>query len=181
MVHVADLLSQTLKGEEINLTASLSQPLFIPESPRGLKVLEQFKKFGTHIAMVVDEYGVIQGLVTMHDLFEEIFGDITDFNEVPEEPQIIQRDDGSWLLDGMLSIEELLEQFDIPENAIDRGNYHTLGGFAIMQLGKIPTSGEHFEWRSLRFEIIDMDGKRVDKVLVELSETPAEPQAHHRN
>ncbi|WP_310410059.1 hemolysin family protein [Chamaesiphon sp. OTE_8_metabat_110] len=181
VVHVADLLSQTLKGEEINLTASLSQPLFIPESTRGLKVLEQFKKFGTHIAMVVDEYGVIQGLVTMHDLFEEIFGDITDFNEEPEEPQIIQRDDGSWLLDGMLSIEELLEQFDIPESAIDRGNYHTLGGFAIMQLGKIPVSGEHFEWRSLRFEIIDMDGKRVDKVLVELSETPAEQHEHHSN
>jgi putative hemolysin len=169
VVHVADLLSQTLKGEEINLTASLSQPLFIPESTRGLKVLEQFKKFGTHIAMVVDEYGVIQGLVTMHDLFEEIFGDITDSNQEPEEPQIIQREDGSWLLDGMLSIEELLEQFDIPESEIDRGNYHTLGGFAIMQLGKIPISGEHFEWLSWRFEIVDMDGKRVDKVLVELS------------
>jgi putative hemolysin len=171
VVHVADLLSQTLKGEEINLTASLSQPLFIPESTRGLKVLEQFKKFGTHIAMVVDEYGVIQGLVTMHDLFEEIFGDITDFNEEPEEPQIIQREDGSWLLDGMLSIEELLEQFDIPESAIDRGNYHTLGGFAIMQLGKIPISGEYFEWRQLRFEIVDMDGKRVDKILVKSSES----------
>jgi putative hemolysin len=170
VIHVADLLSQTLKGEELNLTASLRQPLFIPESTRGLKVLEQFQKFGTHIAMVVDEYGVIQGLVTMHDLFEEIVGDITDFNEEPEEPQIIQRDDGSWLLDGMLSIEELLEQFDIPESAIDRGNYHTLGGFAIMQLGKIPMSGEHFEWRNLRFEIIDMDGKRVDKVLVQISE-----------
>jgi putative hemolysin len=181
VVHVADLLSQTLKGEEINLTASLSQPLYIPESTRGLKVLEQFKKFGTHIAMVVDEYGVIQGLVTMHDLFEEIFGDITDFNEVPEEPQIIQRDDGSWLLDGMLSIEELLEQFDIPEHAIDRGNYHTLGGFAIMQLGKIPTSGEYFEWRKLRFEIVDMDGKRVDKVLVKSCEGDTEPDEVDRN
>jgi putative hemolysin len=174
VVHVADLLSQTLQGEEINLTASLSQPLFIPETTRGLKVLEQFKKFGTHIALVVDEYGTIQGLVTMHDLFEEIFGDITDFNEEPEEPQIIQRDDGSWLLDGMLSIEEFLDRFDIPETAIDRGNYHTLGGFAIMHLGKIPISGEHFEWRNLKFEIVDMDGKRVDKVLVEL--TDIEPE-----
>jgi putative hemolysin len=182
VIHVADLLSQTLKGEELNLTASLRQPLFIPESTRGLKVLEQFQKFGTHIAMVVDEYGVIQGLVTMHDLFEEIVGDITDFNEEPEEPQIIQRDDGSWLLDGMLSIEELLEQFDIPESAIDRGNYHTLGGFAIMQLGKIPMSGEHFEWRNLRFEIVDMDGKRVDKVLVQMSEEVGEvPMENDRN
>ena len=181
VIHVADLLSQTLKGEEINLTQSLRQPLFIPEITRGLKVLEQFKKFGTHIAMVVDEYGVIQGLVTMHDLFEEIVGDITDFNEAPEEPQIIQRDDGSWLLDGMLSIEELLEQFDIPENAIDRGNYHTLGGFAIMQLGKIPISGEHFQWRNLKFEIIDMDGKRVDKVLVKLAEVSSDSLEFDRN
>lgn len=173
VIHVADLLSQTLKGEEINITESLRQPLFIPESTRGLKVLEQFKNFGTHIAMVVDEYGVIQGLVTMHDIFEEIAGDITDFNQEPEEPQIIQREDGSWLLDGMLSIEELLDQFDIPESAIsptERGNYHTLGGFVSMQLGKIPVSGEYFQWRKLRFEIVDMDGKRVDKVLVNVSE-----------
>jgi putative hemolysin len=181
VIHVADLLSQTLKGEEINLTASLSQPLFIPESTRGLKILEQFKKFGTHIAMVVDEYGVVQGLVTMHDLFEEIFGDITDFNEDPEEPQIIEREDGSWLLDGMLSIEEFLERFDIPETAIDRGNYHTLGGFAIMQLGKIPISGEYFEWRKFKFEIVDMDGKRVDKVLVEMTELEPELDEHRDN
>jgi putative hemolysin len=168
VIHVADLLSQTLRGEELNLT-SLRQPLFIPESTRGLKVLEQFKKFGTHIAMVVDEYGVIQGLVTMHDLFEEIVGDMTDFNEEPEEPQIIQREDGSWLLDGMLSIEEFLDRFEIPETEmVDRGNYHTLGGFAIMQLGRIPISGEHFEWQELKFEIVDMDGKRVDKVLVKV-------------
>ncbi len=170
VIHVADLLSQTLRGEELNLTVSLRQPLFIPESTRGLKVLEQFKKFGTHIAMVVDEYGVIQGLVTMHDLLEEIVGDITDIYE-PEEPQIIEREDGSWLLDGMLSIEQFLEQFELPENAIDRGNYHTLGGFTIMQLGKIPVSGESFEWRHLRLEIVDMDGKRVDKVLVESVES----------
>lgn len=170
VVHVADLLAQILRGEELNLANCLSrQPLFIPESTRGLKVLEQFKKFGTHIAMVVDEYGVIQGLVTMHDLLEEIVGDITDIDE-PEEPQIIEREDGSWLLDGMLSIEEFLEQFDLPEDAIERGNYHTLGGFTIMQLGKIPTSGEFFEWRHLRLEVVDMDGKRVDKVLVELQE-----------
>jgi putative hemolysin len=184
VIHVADLLSQTLKGEEINLTQSLRQPLFIPESTRGLKVLEQFKKFGTHIAMVVDEYGVIQGLVTMHDIFEEIAGDITDFNEEPEEPQIIQREDGSWLLDGMLSIEELLDQFDIPESAlssIDRGNYHTLGGFVSMQLGKIPISGEHFQWRKLRFEIVDMDGKRVDKVLVNLAEGAEDPHESDLN
>jgi putative hemolysin len=170
VIHVADLLSQTFKGEELNLTTALRQPLFIPESTRGLKVLEQFRKFGTHMAIVVDEYGVVKGLVTMHDLLEAIVGDITDINDEPEEAQIIKREDGSWLLDGMLSIEEFMELFEIPENAIDPGNYHTLGGFAIMQFGKIPTSGEHFEWRDLRFEIIDMDGKRVDKILVNIPE-----------
>lgn len=170
VIHVADLLSQILRDEELNLTVCLRQPLFLPESTRGLKVLEQFKKLGMHLAMVVDEYGVVQGLVTMHDLLEEIVGDLTDLSE-PEEPQIIQRADGSWLLDGMLSIEEFLEQFDIPESAIDRGNYHTLGGFVIMQLGKIPSSGEYFQWQKLKLEIVDMDGKRVDKVLVNLAET----------
>jgi putative hemolysin len=169
VIHVADLLSQILRGEELNLTVCLQQPLFLPESTRGLKVLEQFKKVGTHMAMVVDEYGVVQGLVTMHDLLEEIVGDLTDLSE-EEEAQIIQRADGSWLLDGMLSIEEFLEQFNIPESAIDRGNYHTLGGFVIMQLGKIPTSGEYFQWQKLRLEIVDMDGKRVDKILVNLAE-----------
>lgn len=170
VVHVADLLSQILRGEELNLTVCLQQPLFLPESTRGLKVLEQFKKIGTHMAIVVDEYGVVQGLVTMHDLLEEIVGDLTDLSDEPEEAQIIQRADGSWLLDGMLSIEEFLDRFDIPESAIDRGNYHTLGGFAIMQLGKIPTSGEYFQWQKLRLEIVDMDGKRVDKILVNHAE-----------
>jgi putative hemolysin len=166
IIHIADLLSQTLKGEELNLTTALRQPLFIPESMRGSSVLEQFKLFGTHLAIIVDEYGVLQGLVTMHDILEEIVGDINDINETKEEPQIIKRDDGSWLLDGMLSIEDFLEQFELPESAIDRGNYHTLGGFAIMQFGKIPISGEHFQWLHLRFEIVDMDGKRVDKILL---------------
>jgi putative hemolysin len=166
IIHIADLLSQTLKGEELNLTTALRQPLFIPESMRGSSVLEQFKKFGTHLAIIVDEYGVAKGLVTMHDILEEIVGNINDTSETPEEAQIIERDDGSWLLDGMLSIEDFLEQFELPESSIDRGNYHTLGGFAIMQFGKIPTSGEHFQWLHLKFEIVDMDGKRVDKVMV---------------
>jgi putative hemolysin len=174
IIHIADLLSQTLKGEELNLTTTLRQPLFIPESMRGSSVLEQFKKFGTHLAIIVDEYGVVKGLVTMHDILEEIVGDINDTSETPEEPQIIERDDGSWLLDGMLSIEDFLEKFELPESAIDRGNYHTLGGFAIMQFGKIPISGEHFQWLHLRFEIVDMDGKRVDKVLVNTLEVVEE-------
>jgi putative hemolysin len=177
VIHIADLLSQILNGEELNLTTALRQPLFIPESTRGLSVLEQFKDFGTHLAIVVDEYGVVQGLVTMHDILESIFGDIADLNEVPEEPQIIERDDGSWLLDGMLSIEDFLEQFELPETAIEPGNYHTLGGFALMQFGKIPMSGDHFLWLNWKFEIVDMDRKRVDKVLVSIADVVKEPLA----
>jgi putative hemolysin len=170
IVHVADLLSQILKGEQIELTTSAIQPLFVPESTLGLKVLEQFKVSRTHIAMVVDEYGVIQGLVTMNDILEAIVGDIPDI-EQPEDPQFIEREDGSWLVDGMLPIEEFLKKFDIPETAIEqRGSYHTLGGFTIMQLGKIPAESDRFEWRRLSFEVVDMDGNRVDKILVQSAE-----------
>jgi putative hemolysin len=166
VMHVSDMLSQALVGQPIDLTSSLIQPLLVPESTKGLKVLEQFKETGTHIGMVVDEYGVIQGLVTLNDLLEEIVGDIQDV-EQPEEPHAVQREDGSWLLDGMLPIEEFLEIFKIEEEAIEqRGSYNTLGGFIIMQLGKIPQETDHFEWEHLRFEVMDMDGNRVDKVLV---------------
>jgi putative hemolysin len=175
LIHVADLLSETLDGKSLDLTSSniknvFIQPLFVPETTKGLKVLEQFKISRTHIAMVVDEYGVIQGLVTMNDLLEAIVGDIPDI-EQPEDPQIIEREDGSWLVDGMLPIEEFLKKFDIPDTAIEqRGTYHTLGGFTIMQLGKIPTESDNFEWRRLKFEVMDMDGNRVDKLLVQTVE-----------
>jgi putative hemolysin len=166
VIHVADMLSQSLVGHQINLTVSLIQPLLVPESTKGLKVLEQFKETGTHIGMVVDEYGVIQGLVTLNDLLEEIVGNIQDV-EQPEPPQAVQREDGSWLLDGMLPIDEFLELFELAEESIEqRGSYNTLGGFIIMQLGKIPQEADHFEWDHLKFEVMDMDGNRVDKVMV---------------
>jgi putative hemolysin len=168
VIHVADLLSQTLLGQKPNLTTPLLKPLLVPESTKGLKVLEQFKETGTHIGVVVDEYGVIQGLVTLNDLLEEIVGDIQDV-EQPTPPQAVQRADGTWLLDGMLSIEEFMELFQIEEESIEqRGSYNTLGGFIILQLGKIPDATDHFEWEQFRFEVMDMDGNRVDKVLVSL-------------
>jgi putative hemolysin len=138
----------------------------VPESTPGLKVLELFKQSSIHIAIVVDEYGVIQGLVTLNDILEEIVGDIPSIDAV-DEPQAVQRDDGSWLVDGMLPVEEFFELFEIPELSREqRGNYHTMGGFVVTQLGRIPTAADHFEWRGMRFEVMDMDGNRVDKVLV---------------
>ncbi|HEY9668947.1 MAG TPA: hemolysin family protein [Coleofasciculaceae cyanobacterium] len=166
IIQVNDLLARCLTGQPFDLTTTLKRPLYVPESTPGLRVLELFKQSGTHIALVVDEYGVIQGLVTLNDILEEIVGDIPSIDEM-DEPQAVQREDGSWLVDGMLSIEEFFELFDITQvPGEQRANYHTLAGFTIAQLGRIPKAADHFEWQGIRFEVMDMDGNRVDKVLV---------------
>jgi putative hemolysin len=166
IIKVNDLLTRCLASQPLDLTAALQRPLYVPESTPGLKVLELFKQSGTHIAIVVDEYGVIQGLVTLNDILEEIVGDIPSLDQT-DEPQAVQREDGSWLLDGMLSVEEFFELLELEELPKEqRGNYHTMGGFVVTQLGRIPTAAEHFDWQGMRFEVMDMDGNRVDKVLV---------------
>ena len=166
IIPVTDLLARSLSGEAIDFTIGLRQPLFVPENTNGLKVLELFKQTGIHMALVVDEYGVIQGLVTLNDVMVEIVGDVPTFDD--DEPQAVRRDDGTWLLDGMLSIDDFCDLFDIQEfSPEDRGNYQTLGGFVMTQLGRIPVATDNFEWQNMRFEVMDMDGNRVDKVLVE--------------
>ena len=166
IIPVTDLLARSLRNEPLDLTLGLRQPVFVPESTRGLKVLELFKQTVTHMALVVDEYGVIQGLVTLNDIMSEIVGDVP-AEPGQEEPEAVQREDGSWLVDGMLGIEEFLELFDLGElEHEERGNYQTLGGFVITHLGRIPAAADHFEWDGMRFEVMDMDGNRVDKVLV---------------
>ncbi|MEB3177983.1 MAG: hemolysin family protein [Nostocaceae cyanobacterium] len=166
IMPVTDLLARCLCGESLDLTVALRQPVFVPESTRGLKVLELFKQTGTHMALVVDEYGVIQGLVTLNDVMVEIVGDVPDASS-GEDPQAVQREDGSWLLDGMLSVDEFFELFNIEDLPLEsRGSYQTLGGFVITHLGRIPAAADYFEWQGMRFEVMDMDGNRVDKVLV---------------
>lgn len=166
VMHVTDLLARSLSGQPLDLTVGLRQPVFVPESTRGLKILELFKQTGIHLALVVDEYGVIQGLVTLNDIMVEIVGDVPSAGEL-EEPQAVQREDGSWLLDGMLPVDEFFEIFNIEEIPKEhRGSYQTLGGFVITHLGRIPSATDNFEWENLRFEVMDMDGNRVDKVLV---------------
>ncbi|NJL40301.1 MAG: HlyC/CorC family transporter [Leptolyngbyaceae cyanobacterium RM2_2_4] len=177
VANVTDLLARSLLNQPLDLIDILRQPLFIPESTRAFKVLEMFKQSGTHIALVVDEYGVTQGIVTLNDVMEVIIGDVP-FADQPHESPAIQREDGSWLLDGTLPIERFKEIFEIEEiPGEERGNFQTLGGFVITQLGRIPTSSDHFEWNNLRLEIMDMDGNRVDKVLV----MPAQPHFQSRN
>ncbi|MFN6566674.1 hemolysin family protein [Dendronalium sp. ChiSLP03b] len=166
VIPVTDLLARSFRGEPLDLTVGLRQPVFVPESTRGLKVLELFKQTITHMALVVDEYGVIQGLVTLNDIMSEIVGDVPNADD-QENPQAVQREDGSWLLDGMLAVEDFLELFGMEEwESEERGSYQTLGGFVITHLGRIPTAADHFEWQGMRIEVMDMDGNRVDKVLV---------------
>ena len=172
IVRAKDLLNQSLAGQPLDLRALLRPPLFIPESMSALKVLELFKQKGTHVALVTDEYGGIQGMVTHNDILEGIVGYIPSAGE-PAEPQATRREDGSWLLDGLVHIDKLKEIFDIeklPDE--EHGHYQTVGGFVMTQVRSIPTVGQYFEWGKLRFEVVDMDGRRVDKVLV----TPSQAQ-----
>lgn len=177
IMPVTDLLARSLSGQPLDLTVSLRQPIFVPESTRGLKVLELFKQTSTHMAVVVDEYGVIQGLVTLNDIMVEIVGDVPSADEL-EDPQAVQREDGSWLLDGMLPVDEFFEIFEIKDLPFEnQGNYQTLGGFVITHLGRIPAAADHFDWEGMRFEVMDMDGNRVDKVLV----MPMQKADHSKN
>jgi putative hemolysin len=166
VVQAKDLLAHMLAGKPIDLTALVKQPLFVPRTISALELLESFKKTNKHIALVVDEYGGIEGLLTHHDILQAIAGDIPT-GERPSDPKAVQRHDGSWLLDGMLSVDEFKEIFHVETLPGEkRDAYQTLGGFVFNQMSRVPAVAESFEWRGLRFEIVDMDGKRIDKVLV---------------
>lgn len=166
IVRTKDLLATFLTEEKIDLKKVLHKALFIPETTDVLKVLEFFKKSGIHTALIVDEYGSIQGLVSLTDIIEAIVGDIPSFEELSEK-EIVKRDDGSWLIDGLIPIEEFKEHFRLKKLPGEKsGNYYTLGGFAMYKLGSIPTLGDNFELEDFRFEIMDMDENRVDKVLL---------------
>ena len=148
---------------DFRLKDIITQPLFIPDNLAGIKVFEKFQETKTYVAIVIDEYGSFEGLITLHDLIENIFGELPDFHEAEENP-IIKRDDGSLLIDGSILIDELREQLELTFE--DEENYSTLGGFMMYKLNRIPKTGDKFEYESKIFEIVDMDGKRVDKVLV---------------
>lgn len=165
-VSAKDVLNQSLSSQPINIRQALGPPLFVPETASALKVLDLFKREGAHFALVTDEYGGIQGMVTDWDILEAIVGELPSRGE-PNEPEVTVRDDGSWLVDGLLNIdrlEEILEMDTTPEE--ESGRYHTVSGFVMTRLGGIPAVGQHFEWKGFRFEVMDMDGRRVDKVLI---------------
>lgn len=166
VVRAKNVFVDFLREEKIDLKKSLHKPLFIPESMDCLKVLELFKKSGIHLALISDEYGNTKGLLSLSDILEDIVGDIPTINEI-EESEIIERENGTFLVDGLVPVEELKDHFHIKRLSGERtGNFHTLGGFMTYKVGRIPTSGDKIEVGDFRFEIVDMDGTRVDKVLI---------------
>jgi len=166
VIRTEDLLTTFLIDEKIDLKKSLQKPIFVPETVNGLKVLELFKKSGVHLAFIIDEYGSIIGLLTLTDILEEIVGDIPHSNEL-EDQDIMPRDDSTFLIDGLVTIEEFKDYFKITKLSGERsGTFHTIGGFIMNRLGRIPVSGDSFEWENYRFEVMDMDGNRIDKILL---------------
>lgn len=159
-------LCARLTKEEIKLETMIQPSLFVPENMSALKVLEEFKRTGIHMGLITDEYGNIEGLLTLNDLMEAIVGDIT-AEEDRNEPMIVRRKDGSLLVDALVTTDELKDLLDRESLAEEEtANYYTLGGFVIAFLKHIPKSGEYFQWGGFQFEIVDMDGARVDKVLI---------------
>ncbi|HWQ05100.1 MAG TPA: hemolysin family protein [Longilinea sp.] len=159
------LIYHTGKGQA-NIEELMVPPIFVPDSMPALKVLEMIKSSGVHAALVIDEYGGLLGMVTLYDILTAIVGDIPTEGET-DEPQVVQREDGTWLLDGLLAIDEFKDLLDLPDMPEeDHVGYQTLGGFVMSQIGSIPSAGQHFDWENYRFEVMDMDGRRVDKVLV---------------
>lgn len=165
-VHAKDLLEKWTKDPDIPLSEMVTKPLYILESAKILKILEMFRKHNTHIAVVVDEYGSFEGIMTVNDIFESIVGEIPDEKEAGD-PRVVRRDESSWLVDGILSVDEFKERFKIKhmwqENEDD---YQTVGGFVMNYLGRVPEEGDKFEWDMFRFEVMDMDNNRVDKILL---------------
>jgi len=174
-VSAKDLLLREWNGQPFDVLAAVQPPLYVPEIMPAMSVLEALRKSGTQMAIVIDEYGSVVGVVTMTDILEEIVGEIP----APEDegaPQAVQREDGSWLMDGLLPIDDFCELMHVSElPGQEQGAYQTLGGFVVMSLGRVPETADSFEWSGWRFEVMDMDGPRVDKILVE--RVASEPDA----
>ncbi|MDY6846051.1 MAG: hemolysin family protein [Chloroflexota bacterium] len=165
-VHVRNLLDAKPEDDDFDLREFIEEPIYLPENMAALKALENFQTSGVHLAMVVDEYGGITGMVTDYDILETIVGEIPEDSE-DKESLAFQREDGSWLFDGLIVIDQLKEILDISEMpGEERSGYQTLSGFVMSQLGRIPKTGAKFRYAGYEFEVVDMDGRRVDRVLV---------------
>lgn len=166
ILNSKDLLEKQLAGKPYNLVDLLEKPLFIPENTPAMRVLEMEREHGVHEALVIDEYGGVLGFVTLFDVLEAIIGELPSHDQ-QSEPEIVLREDGSYLIDGLLPIDEFKELLDLdflPEE--DKVGFQTAGGFVLNQIGSIPQAGQSIQWMDLRIEVLDMDGHRIDKILV---------------
>lgn len=165
IIHTSDLLSKIVAGEDFTLTDYIREALVLPEPMKVFQALETFKKVGQHEAIIIDEYGGIEGLVTLKDIMENIVGEIPEKDD-EEEPQIIERNENSWLADGLVSFETVVRYFDLDDILFLNKDFHTLGGFITNEIGDIPKERDTVQLGDLQFEVIDMDRVRVDKVLI---------------
>lgn len=172
VIHAKQALAYYARGETPDYARNLQPAMYVTETATGLELLEQFRAGNGQMAFVIDEYGEIEGVVTLQDILEAVLGEFA--TESSEDASAIQRDDGSWLLDGAISILEVKDCLGIktvPEE--EKRRYHTLSGMIMLLLGKIPATGEKVAWESWSFEVVDMDQKRIDKVLASPILAPA--------
>lgn len=166
IVSVKNVMARMVKGNTINIKDLVTRPLFVPEAVTVLRLLELFKESGVHFALIIDEYGSIQGIITLHDILEAIVGNVHSFGE-PVEMPIVTMKDGSWLIDGDTPIEELKEALSVNSfPGEEYGYYRTIAGLIMFILQQIPKTGDYIELKGLRYEVVDMDGNRIDKVMV---------------
>jgi putative hemolysin len=164
VVSAQRLLQQVMEGRPLDLAQDLPAPVFVPETLSGMELLEQFRATAPQIVFVVDEYGEVQGMITVRDVLEAITGEFS--TQTDADSWAVQREDGSWLFDGLIPMQELKDRLEIKElPEEDRGRYNTLAGMVMLLLGRLPGAADSVEWEGWRFEVVDMDGKRVDKVL----------------
>lgn len=179
IVHAGDLFEQAIRGKSISsvdIETAVKPALYVPESVSAMDLLETLKKNRAELALVIDEYGEIEGMVTLSDVMGALVGDVSVVDDEAHEADAVQREDGSWLIDGGISLDRFRDLFDsdhrFPEESA--GTYHTLAGFVLIQLGRIPSVSEHFEWGGYRFEVMDMDRHRIDRLLLSKTEAAAE-------
>ncbi len=164
VLHAKQALAQITRGEPPNYSADLMPCVYVPETLTGMELLDQFRANNMQMVFVIDEYGEVEGIVTLQDVLEAVTGEFTPQNG--EDAWAVKREDGSWLLDGTIPILELKDCLAlklVPEE--DKGRYHTLSGMVMLLLGRVPKTSDYTEWHGWRFEVVDMDGKRIDKVL----------------
>jgi len=171
IIHGKDLLAACLAGEPFDLKAALRQPLFLPNTVSVLRALEMFKSTREPMALVVDEYGDLEGLVTLTDILEALVGDIPEIGDTDQ--RIVRREDDTWLIDGMVSLDEVKQLLGVSALPGEDPEFHTLGGYMMARLHRVPMVADRVTAGDFLFEIVDMDGRRVDRVLI----MPAAAQA----